>query len=90
MDFPTIDLKDKIVFESDPDTRVHPGVWRCVRWLEERYAQKICISDLALRAGCGFYDQAHFGRHFRRMFATTPAEFLRAQQLLRREAGQRA
>jgi AraC-like DNA-binding protein len=86
MDFPTIDLKDKIVFENDPDTRVHPGV----RWLEERYAQKICISDLALRAGCGFYDQAHFGRHFRRMFATTPAEFLRAQQLLRREAGQRA
>ena len=136
MDFSTLDLKDKIVFESEPDTRVHPNIWRCVKWLEEHYAQRICIRDLALRTGlsprhfarsflkatgctphkyllrlrliraqdrmtrqgqavclkqvaesCGFYDQAHFGRHFRRTFATTPAEFLRAQQLLRHEAG---
>jgi AraC-like DNA-binding protein len=135
MDFPAIDLKNKTAFESEPNMHVNSSIWRCVRWLEERYAQRICIRDLALRAGlsprhfarsflkatgytphkyllrlrlirarelmtplgqavclkqiaesCGFYDQAHFGRHFRRMFATTPAEFLRAQQLLQCEA----
>jgi AraC family transcriptional regulator len=55
------------------------------RELMTRPSQAVCLKQIA--ESCGFYDQAHFGRHFRRMFATTPAEFLRAQQLLRREAG---
>jgi AraC-like DNA-binding protein len=31
---------------------------------------------------CGFFDQTHFGRHFRRMFGTTPATFAQVQQRL--------
>ena len=31
---------------------------------------------------CGFFDQTHFGRHFRRMFGTTPAAFAQSQQRL--------
>jgi AraC family transcriptional regulator len=30
-------------------------------------------------AACGFCDQAHLGRHFRRAFGTTPAAFQKAQ-----------
>jgi AraC family transcriptional regulator len=33
---------------------------------------------------CGFFDQAHLGRHFRRFFGTTPAAFLREQKRTRR------
>jgi AraC-like DNA-binding protein len=108
---------------------VNPNIWRSVQFLEERFAHKICIEELASQVGlsprhfarsflqatgctphdyllqlrlsrarelmtrpsqavclkqiaesCGFYDQTHFGRHFRRVFGTTPAAFLRAQE----------
>jgi AraC-like DNA-binding protein len=108
---------------------VNPSIWRSVQLLEERFAHKIFIGELASQAGlsprhfarsflqatgstphdyllrlrlirarelmtrpsqavclkeiaesCGFYDQTHFGRHFRRVFGTTPASFLRAQE----------
>jgi len=108
---------------------VNPSIWRSVQTLEECFAHKICIGELAAQAGlsprhfarsflkatgctphdyllrlrlsrarelmtrpsqpiclkeiaasCGFYDQTHFGRHFRRVFDTTPASFLRAQE----------
>jgi AraC-like DNA-binding protein len=78
MDFPT-NLKDKIVFESEPDTRVHPGIWRCVRWLEERYSQKICISDLASRAGLSPH---HFARSFLEATGCTPHKYLLRLRLL--------
>jgi AraC family transcriptional regulator len=35
-----------------------------------------------IAVSCGFFDQTHFGRHFRRMFGTTPAVFARVQQRL--------
>jgi AraC-like DNA-binding protein len=35
-----------------------------------------------IAGSCGFYDQTHFGRHFRRMFGTTPAAFGQVQQRL--------
>jgi AraC family transcriptional regulator len=35
--------------------------------------QDLSLSDIA--AACGFSDQAHLGRHFRRAFGTTPAAF---------------
>jgi AraC-like DNA-binding protein len=37
-------------------------------------AQAIGLDEVALN--CGFCDQAHFGRHFRRYFGITPAAFL--------------
>src|SRR5580693_8452841 len=35
-----------------------------------------------IAGSCGFFDQTHFGRHFRRMFGTMPAAFARVQQRL--------
>lgn len=48
------------------------------RELMSRPSQQICLKEIA--GSCGFYDQTHFGRHFRRVFGTTPATFLRAQE----------
>ena len=43
-------------------------------------AQRAPVMSLAeIAVTCGFADQAHFGRHFRRFFGTTPAAFLQAQ-----------
>jgi AraC-like DNA-binding protein len=41
-------------------------------------AQGIGLHEVALN--CGFCDQAHFGRHFRRYFGITPAVFLEGAQ----------
>jgi AraC-like DNA-binding protein len=46
------------------------------RDLMSRSGQPVCLKEVAGR--CGFYDQTHLSRHFRRIFGTTPAEFLRA------------
>jgi AraC-like DNA-binding protein len=43
-----------------------------------RSAQAIGLDEVALN--CGFCDQAHFGRHFRRSFGITPAAFLDGAQ----------
>jgi len=43
-----------------------------------RSGQPVCLKEVAGR--CGFYDQTHLSRHFRRIFGTTPAEFLRAHE----------
>ena len=40
--------------------------------------QDLSLSDIA--ATCGFSDQAHLGRHFRRAFGTAPAAFRRRQR----------
>src|ERR1700704_5646330 len=80
MDFSTLDLKDKIVFESEPDTRVHPNIWRCVKWLEEHYAQRICIRDLALRTGLS---PRHFARSFLKATGCTPHKYLLRLRLIR-------
>lgn len=45
------------------------------RELIQQAAGGICLKEIA--QSCGFYDQTHFGRHFRRMFGTTPAAFVR-------------
>jgi AraC-like DNA-binding protein len=50
----------------------------CARELMTRPSQAVCLKEIA--KSCGFYDQTHFGRHFRRVFGTTPASFLRAQE----------
>jgi AraC family transcriptional regulator len=39
---------------------------------------------------CGFFDQAHLGRHFRRAFGTTPAAFQKAQGCRERSGGGRS
>ena len=43
-----------------------------------RSGQLVCLKEIA--GLCGFYDQTHLSRHFRRIFGTTPAEFLRAHE----------
>jgi AraC family transcriptional regulator len=48
------------------------------RELMTRPSQAVCLKQIA--ESCGFYDQTHFGRHFRRVFGMTPAAFLRAQE----------
>jgi len=48
------------------------------RDLMSRSGQAVCLKEIAGR--CGFYDQTHLSRHFRRIFGTTPAEFLRAHE----------
>jgi AraC family transcriptional regulator len=40
--------------------------------------QELSLSEIA--AACGFSDQAHLSRHFRRAFGTTPAAFRRRQR----------
>jgi transcriptional regulator GlxA family with amidase domain len=42
------------------------------------------MSLAEIAVACGFFDQAHFGRHFRRFFDTTQAAFLREQKRTRR------
>jgi AraC family transcriptional regulator len=41
-------------------------------------AQAIGLNEVAIN--CGFCDQAHFGRHFRRYFGITPAAFVEGAQ----------
>jgi AraC family transcriptional regulator len=48
------------------------------RDLMSRSGQLVCLKEIA--GLCGFYDQTHLSRHFRRIFGTTPAEFLRAHE----------
>jgi AraC-like DNA-binding protein len=57
---------------------------------------RLAISRRALRAGAfpaeaavagGFYDQSHFGAHFRRAFGLTPSEYARAASTARRTTG---
>jgi AraC-like DNA-binding protein len=48
------------------------------RDLISRSGQPVCLKEIA--GLCGFCDQAHLTRHFRRIFGTTPAEFLRAHK----------
>jgi AraC-like DNA-binding protein len=48
------------------------------RDLMSRSGQPVCLKEIA--GLCGFYDQTHLSRHFRRIFDTTPAEFLRAHE----------
>ena len=47
--------------------------------LDSRYAEPASLSGAAaLIAAVGFYDQAHFTRHFRRHTSVTPARFARS------------
>jgi AraC-like DNA-binding protein len=48
------------------------------RDLMSRSGQPVCLKEIA--GLCGFCDQTHLTRHFRRIFGTTPAEFLRAHK----------
>jgi AraC-like DNA-binding protein len=48
------------------------------RELMTQRGQAMPLAEVA--AACGFFDQAHFGRHFRRFFGITPAAFLRVQK----------
>jgi transcriptional regulator GlxA family with amidase domain len=56
-----------------------------------RYTRRMAARDMMTRSGqgvclkqiaglCGFCDQTHLSRHFRRIFGITPAEYLRARQ----------
>lgn len=50
-------------------------LWQARRRLDERPAE--AYSDVAL--ACGFTDQSHFIRHFKRLFGLTPGEYRRRQ-----------
>lgn len=50
-------------------------LWQARRCIDEEPERT--LSDVAL--DCGFADQSHFTRHFRRLFAVTPAEYRRRQ-----------
>ena len=52
------------------------------RVLMAHSGRKATLAEIA--AACGFSDQAHLGRHFRRAFGTTPAAYLRWQQSSKR------
>lgn len=51
----------------------------CVRLGQARrlLSEGAVLVDVALR--CGFVDQSHFNRHFKRSFGVTPAEYARGQ-----------
>ncbi len=48
------------------------------RQLLSRENKEISLSEIAV--ACGFFDQAHFSRHFRRFFGTTPTAFRQQSQ----------
>ena len=48
------------------------------RHLMTRSGARVCLKEIA--GLCGFCDQAHLTRHFRRIFGATPAEFVRAHE----------
>jgi AraC family transcriptional regulator len=62
-----------------------PGVLRAVDWMEERFAQSVCLQELAAVAGLS---QSHFARSFQRAIGCTPYQYLlrvrlsRARQLM--------
>jgi AraC-like DNA-binding protein len=50
-----------------------------VRFAKELLAQGYPVSHVALEAG--FFDQAHFTKHFKRIFGVTPGRYLSTQDL---------
>jgi len=61
-------------------------LWQARRCMDEE--PECALSDVAQR--CGFTDQSHFTRHFRRLFAVTPAEYRRRQGLAQSSSAQPA
>jgi AraC-like DNA-binding protein len=60
--------------------------------LRMKHARRLLLegvpaADVALR--CGFADQSHFNRHFKRFYAVTPMQYARAQAPTTRVAGVR-
>lgn len=58
---------------------LHVRLSRARRLIAQR-APEVSLAEIA--ATCGFSDQGHLGRHFRRVFGMTPAGFRRAQERL--------
>lgn len=56
-----------------------PNAFRIIRRLNRARDQiRAGVSVAAVAADCGFADQSHLGRHFRRVFGTTPRAYLNA------------